>query len=335
MEIESGQSKPGSSLQPPLQERLQASLGDAYAIERELPRGGMSRVFVALETALGRRVVIKVLAPELTATLSAERFKREIVLAARLQHPNIVPLLSAGQAGASVYYTMPLVDGESLRQRIDRERPMDLGNVARILEEVASALAYAHGENIIHRDIKPENVMFFHDRAVVLDFGIGKALTAASQHEDADGRITQAGVSLGTPTYIAPEQAGGDPSLDHRADIYALGVVAYEMITGHPPFRGRTPQQIMAAHAHDVPELVTLRRPDVPPDLAKIVMQCLAKAPAARPQSATEIVQVLRPAAAAPDKAAHSGLACIPIWVPWLLAAVSTAAAITLAFTRK
>jgi serine/threonine-protein kinase len=142
-------------------------------------------------------------------------------------------------------------------------------------------------------------------------------------------------VSLGTPTYIAPEQAGGDPSLDHRADIYALGVVAYEMITGHPPFRGRTPQQIMAAHAHDVPELVTLRRPDVPPDLAKIVMQCLAKAPAARPQSATEIVQVLRPAAAAPDKAAHSGLACIPIWVPWLLAAVSTAAAITLAFTRK
>jgi len=208
------------------------------------------------------------------------------------------------------------------------------GNVARILEEVASALAYAHGESIIHRDIKPENVMFFHDRAVVLDFGIGKALTAASQHEDADGRITQAGVSLGTPTYIAPEQAGGDPSLDHRADIYALGVVAYEMITGHPPFRGRTPQQMMAAHARDVPELVTLRRPDVPPDLANIVMQCLEKAPAARPQSASEIVQVLRPASA-PDKAARSGLARIPIWVPWLLAAVSTAAAITLAFTRK
>src|SRR5215471_1542656 len=279
MEIESGQSKPGSSLQPPLQERLQASLGDAYTIERELPRGGMSRVFVAHETALGRRVVIKVLAPELTATLSAERFKREIVLAARLQHPNIVPLLSAGQAGASLYYTMPLVDGESLRQRIDRERPMDLGNVARILEEVASALAYAHGENIIHRDIKPENVMFFHDRAVVLDFGIGKALMSA-QREDSDGRITAAGVSLGTPTYIAPEQASGDPSLDHRADIYALGVVAYEMITGHPPFRGRTPQAIMAAHAKEAPEPLTARRQDVPSDLARIVMKCLEKPPA-------------------------------------------------------
>jgi serine/threonine-protein kinase len=333
MEIDRGQSDHSPKLQPPLQERLQASLGDAYTIERELPRGGMSRVFVALETALGRRVVIKVLAPELTATLSAERFKREIVLAARLQHPNIVPLLSAGQAGSSLYYTMPLVDGESLRQRIDRERPMDLSNVARILEEVASALAYAHGENIIHRDIKPENVMFFHGRAVVLDFGIGKALSAASQR-DTEGGITQAGVSLGTPTYIAPEQAGGDPALDHRADIYALGVVAYEMISGHPPFRGRTPQQIMAAHARDVPEPVTTRRPDVAANLAKIVMKCLEKAPDARPHSASEIVHVISPGVA-PESPAPSGLARIPLWVPWLLATVSTAAAIWLAIARK
>jgi serine/threonine-protein kinase len=333
METGRTQSESDQALQPPLQERLQASLGDAYTIERELPRGGMSRVFVAHETALGRRVVIKVLAPELTATLSAERFKREIVLAARLQHPNIVPLLSAGQAGTSLYYTMPLVDGESLRQRIDRERPMEFQNISRILEEVASALAYAHTENIIHRDIKPENVMFFHGRAVVLDFGIGKALTAAAQHGDAEGRITAAGVSLGTPAYIAPEQASGDPSLDHRADIYALGVVAYEMITGHPPFRGRNPQQIMAAHANEAPEPLTTRRPDVPAELSRIVMRCLAKPPAERPQSATLLVQVL--SGGPPKPVTSSPLSRIPVWVPWLLAALSTATAIALALTRK
>jgi serine/threonine-protein kinase len=336
MKTDSGQSDSDQTLQATLQERLQAALGDAYTIERELPRGGMSRVFVALETALGRRVVIKVLAPELAATLSAERFKREIMLAARLQHPNIVPLLSAGQAGTSLYYTMPLIDGESLRQRIDRERPMDFANITRILEEVASALAYAHDENIIHRDIKPENVMFFHGRAVVLDFGIGKAVTAAAQHEDAEGRITQAGVSLGTPTYIAPEQASGDPSLDHRADIYALGVVAYEMITGHPPFRGRTPQAIMAAHTKDLPEPLTARRPDIPQDLAKIVMRCLEKSPGHRPRSASEIVRVLSQAVTAPaSSAARSPWSRIPLWVPWLLAALSTAAAVALALTRK
>jgi len=313
-----------------LRERLQTSLGDAYSIERELPRGGMSRVFVARENALGRNVVIKVLAPELTATLSAERFKREIMLAARLQHPNIVPLLSSGLAGESLYYTMPLVDGESLRERIDRERPMAVGDIARILEEVASALAYAHGEGIIHRDIKPENVMFFHGRAVVLDFGIGKAVTAA-QRDDGEGRITLAGVSLGTPAYIAPEQAAGDPSLDHRADIYALGVVAYEMVTGHPPFRGRTPQAIMAAHARDAAEPVVARRADTPPKLATIVMKSLEKNPGDRPQHASEIVSVLTTHAASIAATGRSRFARIPVWIPWLLAAVSTTTAIALA----
>jgi serine/threonine-protein kinase len=312
-----------------LRERLQTSLGDAYSIERELPRGGMSRVFVARENALRRHVVIKVLAPELTATLSAERFRREIMLAARLQHPNIVPLLSSGVAGESLYYTMPLVDGESLRERIDRERPMAAGDIVRILEEVASALAYAHGEGIIHRDIKPENVMFFHGRAVVLDFGIGKAVTAA--REDSDGRITLAGVSLGTPAYIAPEQAAGDPSLDHRADIYALGVVAYEMVTGHPPFRGRTPQAVMAAHARDTAEHVTTRRADTPPELAAIVMKSLEKNPGDRPQHASEIVSVLTTQATKTVTSGRSRLARIPVWVPWLVAALSTTVAIALA----
>ena len=312
---------------PELRARLQTELGDAYTIERELPRGGMSRVFVARETALDRLVVIKVLAPELTATLSAERFRREIMLAARLQHPNIVPLLASGMAGQSLFYTMPLVGGESLRERIDRERPMPAPDIIRILEEVSSALAYAHGEGIVHRDIKPENVMFFHGRAVVLDFGIGKALTAASRG-DAEGRITQAGVSLGTPAYIAPEQAAGDPSLDHRADIYALGVVAYEMVTGHPPFRGRNPQALMAAHARTIPDPISAHRTDAPLHLANVVMKCLAKNPIDRPQTAAEIIDVLLPSPASGAEFGRSALARVPLWVPWGIALVSTAAAL-------
>jgi serine/threonine protein kinase len=318
-----------SSLSINLRKRLQEALGTAYTIERELPRGGMSRVYVATETSLKRTVVLKVLAPELTAGLSAERFKREISLAARLQHPNIVPLLAAGQAGVSLYYTMPLVDGESLRDRIVRERPMGIDNVVRILEEVASALCYAHEEGIVHRDIKPENVMFFHGRAVVLDFGIGKAVTAAQQLADqGEGRITQAGMSLGTPTYIAPEQAAGDPSLDHRADIYALGVVAYEMITGHPPFRGRNAQEIMTAHATGAPDPISAKRPNVPVSLAKLVMQCLAKVPADRPQHAKEILGALQAMVSGDASRNASVFARVPVWVPWALAAISTSAAI-------
>ena len=312
-----------------LRRQLQDALEGAYTLERELPRGGMSRVFVARELALGRRVVIKVLAPELAATLSAERFKREITLAARLQHPNIVPLLSAGQAGTSLYYTMPLVDGESLRERIDRERPMSFTAIYRVLEEVAGALAYAHSEGIVHRDIKPENVMFFHGRAVVLDFGIGKAVTAAIR-DDSEVRITLAGTSLGTPAYIAPEQASGDPSLDQRADIYALGVVGYEMIAGHPPFRGKTPQAIMAAHARETPPALGSRRSGVPPELARIVTRCLEKDPADRPQYAGEIVTALSRRDSLSHPAARR--APIPNWIPWAVAVISTTVALALAF---
>ncbi len=210
---------------------------------------------------------------------------------------------------------------------------MPYTSISRILEEVASAIAYAHGEGIIHRDIKPENVMFFHGRAVVLDFGIGRALTAAQKGEG-DGRITQAGVSLGTPTYIAPEQASGDPNLDHRADIYALGVVAYEMITGHPPFRGRTPQAVMAAHAREQPEPIESKRSDVPPHLSGIVMQCLEKNPADRPQSADEIVNVLT-AVRTTGRYKTSRMSRIPVWIPWVIAAISTSVALGLAFWRR
>ena len=313
---------------------VQAALGALYTFERELPRGGMSRVFLASENALRRRVVIKVLAQELAATLSAERFKREIALAARLQHPHIVPLLSAGLAASHLYYTMPFVDGETLRERMNRERPMAFADITTILEEVARALAYAHEEGVVHRDIKPENVMFFHGQAVVLDFGIGKARLSASTSETEVLRITQAGMSLGTPTYVAPEQASGDPALDHRADLYALGVVAYEMITGHPPFSSRSPLVVIEAHAKQRPEPIVTRRPDVPKQLAAIVMRCLEKRPADRPHSGEEIVRAL----SVTVSPRHSGggpvietFANAPLWVPWAIAGVTTFAMIVMA----
>ena len=320
---------------PDLRDELQASLGDEYTICRELPRGGMSRVFAATEKALGRTVVIKVLSPERAATLSAERFKREIRLAAHLQHPHIVPLLHAGQAAGSLYFTMPFVEGESLRERMSRERPMSIENVARILEEVAGALEYAHGEGVVHRDIKPENVMFFHEQAVVLDFGIGKALSAATDESirTSGARITQSGMSLGTPFYVSPEQGAGDPDLDHRADIYSLGIVAYEMLTGHPPFSGRTPHAVFMAHAEQIPDPIEKKRPDVPEPIARIVMKCLEKKPRDRPHSAGEIVAALRgtPAAGLRVFAKPAPFSRIPIWVPWTIAAVSTATAIAMA----
>jgi eukaryotic-like serine/threonine-protein kinase len=291
-------------------------------------------VFVATEDALGRQVVIKVLSPELAATLSAERFKREIAMAARLQHPHIVPLLSSGVAGAHLYYTMPLVDGESLRERMNRDRPMPFADIIAILEEVARALAYAHEEGVVHRDIKPENVMFFHGQAVVLDFGIAKALVSAATAETEILRITQAGMSLGTPTYVAPEQAAGDPGLDHRADLYALGVVAYEMITGHPPFTGRSPQVVMEAHALRKPEPIESRRAGVPPALAAIVMQCLEKSPDARPSTGDEIVQALAGRAPQGRQATSTVLGAVaaaPAWLPWAVAGVTTLAAIVFA----
>jgi serine/threonine protein kinase len=319
-----------------IRESLQQSLGESYKIERELPRGGMSRVFAALETALGRVVVLKVLSPELAATLSAERFKREITLAARLQHPHIVPLLATGQAAESLFYTMPLIEGESLRERINRERPMPIEAVTEILIEISSALAYAHHQGIVHRDIKPENVMFFHGSAVVLDFGIGKALSAASHEmEETSGRITQRGMSLGTPTYISPEQAVGDPDLDHRADIYSLGVMAYEMLTGHPPFSGKSAQMVMAAHANQIPEPVFKRRTDTPTELARLVMKCLEKVPSARPQDAGEIVTALRdPRNSGPGAARTSVFQRLPAWLPWVIAAAATGTAVYLGLRR-
>jgi serine/threonine-protein kinase len=286
-----------------LRERLRSSLGETLTLDRELGGGGMSRVFVAQETALGRTVVVKVLPPELAASVSTERFKREIAVAARLQHPHIVPLIAAGETDGLPYFTMPFVQGESLRARLARHGEMPVSESVRILREIASALAYAHEHGVIHRDIKPDNVLFSGDVAMVADFGVAKAIDAASSGVDRperngardlhNGSMTSVGIALGTPAYMAPEQAAADPTTDHRADIYAFGVMAYEMLTGQPPFAGRNPSQLVAAHITEPPEPITRRRSSIPPTLAALVMRCLEKRAADRPQTAAEIVHAL------------------------------------------
>jgi serine/threonine-protein kinase len=277
---------------PNLDEQLQITLGDAYLLERELGGGGMSRVFVALDTALGRRVVVKVLLPELAAGVNVDRFRREILLAAQLQHPHIVPLLSAGEAGTLPYFIMPFVAGESLRARMTREGELPIADTVRILRDVVSALAYAHSCGVVHRDVKPDNVLISGGVAVVTDFGVAKAVSVSSD-SGSGGAVTTLGVALGTPTYMAPEQATASPQIDHRADIYALGAMAYEMLAGTPPFSGRSPQAMLAAHVMEDPEPVERRRPVVPPMLACLVRDCLAKRPADRPQTAVQVIHTL------------------------------------------
>ena len=252
----------------------------------------MSRVFLAHERALGRKVVVKVLLPELAAGVNVERFRREIQLAAQLQHPHIVPLLSAGEAEGLPYFIMPYVSGESLRTRISRQGEFPIPEALRVLRDLVSALGHAHSHGVVHRDVKPENVLLSGGVAVVTDFGVAKAVSASADTAGGTG-LTSLGVALGTPAYMAPEQATASPHTDHRADIYSLGVVAYEILTGYPPFTGRSPQALLAAHVVEEPEAVERRRPSVPPMLAALIKNCLAKRPAERPQSATELMHVL------------------------------------------
>ena len=248
----------------------------------------MSRVFLADDIALKRAVVIKVLHPELAAGVNAERFNREVLLSARLQHPHIVPVLTAGEVDGLPYYVMPFVKGDTLRARI-AQGPLPIQEVVGILGDVAKALGFAHEEGIVHRDIKPDNILLSGGAATVADFGIAKALSSARQ-ESSGGALTTLGMSLGTPAYMAPEQVAGDPDVDHRADIYSLGCVAYEMLTGQSPFAGKSPQQMLAAQVMEKPVNVAQRRQDVPPALAALVMRCLEKEPSQRPQSAREIL---------------------------------------------
>ncbi len=269
-------------------ERLRSELSDRYTIERELGSGGMATVYLADDLKHDRRVAVKVLRPELAAALGPDRFPLEIRILARLQHPHILPLLDSGETGGFLFYTMPYVSGESLRERIDRDGPLPVPEAVRIMREVADALAAAHAAGVLHRDIKPGNVMLSGRHALVMDFGVAKALS------DAGGeRMTTIGVAVGTPTYMSPEQATGSEHVDGRSDIYALGLLAYEMLTGKAPFQGKTAQAILSAQVLEIPKPVTEMRSAVSHALGAFVMKCLEKAPADRWQTTDELVPLL------------------------------------------
>jgi len=269
-------------------ERLRAALADRYVVERELGEGGMAIVYLAHDVKHERHVAIKVLRPELAASLGADRFLREIKIAAKLTHPHILPLYDSGEADGLLFYVMPFVEGESLRDLLDREQQLPLEDAVRIAREVAGALSQAHSFGIIHRDIKPENVMLSGGHAVVSDFGIARAFSAAG-----GDNLTQTGMAVGTPAYMSPEQAAGDPSVDGRSDVYSLGCMLYEMLAGQIPFTGPNAQAIMARHTMDAVTPPSIMRQSVPAELEDVILRAMEKAPADRFRTAGDFADAL------------------------------------------
>ena len=315
-------------------QRLGAALAEQYAIERELGAGGMATVYLARDLKHDRNVALKVLRPELAAVLGIERFLSEIRVTAHLQHPHILPLFDSGQAGGLIYYVMPHVEGESLRQRLERERQLPIEEAVSLAAGVASALDYAHRHSVIHRDIKPENILFQDGEAVVADFGIALALSAAG-----GSRLTETGLSLGTPQYMSPEQATGDRLIDARSDIYSLASVLYEMLAGEPPHTGPTVQSVIAKVVTDRPRPLRQLRESVPPYVETAVLKGLAKVPADRFQTAAQFVDALaRPgwagtlATTAPDAAAagpgRPGRRAVRDVAPWAVVGLATGLAL-------
>ena len=279
-------------------DRLDAALAGRYSLQRELGRGGMATVYLAQDLRHDRPIAVKVLHPELAATLGPERFQREIRVAARLQHPQILPVYDSGADAGLLWFTMPYVEGETLRQRLRQTGALPIPEALRILGYIGQALAYAHRRGVIHRDVKPENVLLSQDNVFLADFGVAKPVdAAASQYQ------TTAGLVVGTPTYMAPEQAAADPATDHRADIYAFGILAYELLAGEPPFANLPLGLLFAAHASREPEPIARRRPEVPSPLASLIARCLHKDPADRWDSADALCDVLR-ATALPEQSA-------------------------------
>ncbi len=271
--------------EPPatLDGRIAQALGPGYLVDRELGRGGMAIVYLARDVKHDRLVAIKVLRPELAACVGTDRFLREIRIAACVSHPHVLTLIDSGGADDLLYYVMPYVDGESLRAHLSQHGQLPVPEAVRIVRDVADALVSAHSLGIVHRDVKPENILLTDRHALLTDFGVAKALHAAAVAG------TTTGVVLGTPEYMSPEQATGDPGVDHRSDIYALGVLAYEMLTGRPPFEGAA-QSVLAAHVARSPEQPTRHRPGIPAGLESVVMRCLSKEPSHRWQTAEELL---------------------------------------------
>ncbi|MBX3175682.1 MAG: protein kinase [Gemmatimonadaceae bacterium] len=266
-------------------ERLKDAFAGQYEITSEVGSGGMATVYLARDLKHDRQVAIKVLRPELAAALGPDRFPREIRIVAQLSHPHVLPLHDSGEVAGFLYYVMPYVDGESLRAKVEREGQLPVHDAVRILREVADALAYAHEHGVMHRDIKPDNVMLSGRHALVMDFGVAKAVSKA-----AGDKLTTVGVAVGTPTYMSPEQATGEEHIDHRSDIYSLGVLGYELLAGEPPFQGKSAQVILSAHVLEKPKSVSEIRKAVSPVLADLIARCMEKNPADRPQTAEEVL---------------------------------------------
>jgi serine/threonine protein kinase/Flp pilus assembly protein TadD len=297
-----------------LQQQLRTTLAKRYIVEREVGRGGMATVYLARDIKHGRQVALKVLHPELAASLGSERFLREIQIAARLQHPHILPLYDSGQVEGSdgaqplLYYVMPFVEGESLRDRLQRERPLPVEEAVRIGRDVAAALDYAHRHGVVHRDIKPENVMLHEGEAIVTDFGIAKAVSAAGGES-----LTQTGLAVGTPTYMSPEQASGEREPDGRSDIYSLGCVLYEMLAGSAPFTGPTAQAMIMKHFTDPVPSARAARPAITLDLEQVVTRMLAKDPSERFATAAQVALALgSPKVTTPAEATLVATSVIP-----------------------
>ncbi len=312
-----------------LLDRLKAALADRYAIQEEIGAGGMATVYLAEDLKHERQVAVKVLRPELAAALGPERFLREIKITAQLNHPHILPLLDSGEANGFLYYVMPYVEGESLRDRINREKQLPVEDSAKIASEVADALDFAHGHDVIHRDVKPENILLEAKHAVVADFGIAKAIQAAGGEH-----LTETGIAVGTPTYMSPEQAGGTADLDGRSDIYSLGCVLYEMLAGEAPFTGPTTQSIVHQHMAAEAPLVTTIRENVPLEIAGAVGRALAKTPADRFPTAAQFAEVLE-AGRLGQKTGESAVARrrrVLTWQQWLATTASVVVVVAAAF---
>src|SRR3954452_14000784 len=267
---------------------LQSALADRYRIDGEIGAGGMATVYLAHDIRHDRKVALKLLRPELSAVIGAERFLAEIKLTANLQHPHILPLFDSGEADSHLFYVMPFVEGESLRALLNREKQLPVAKAVRIAGEVASALDYAHRHGVVHRDIKPENILLHDGRALVADFGIALAASKAGGN-----RMTETGMSLGTPHYMSPEQAMGEREITARSDVYALGVVLYEMLTGDPPFTGSTAQAVVARVLTEAPRPILPQRHTIPPEVEGAILIALEKLPADRFGSAAEFAEAL------------------------------------------